>query len=185
MGFQSLYNKHKASIEERWLPIKIDVTLAEEPEKKISILKEAQQQAVKEIHDIEVKSTFITFLEMEIDRWKHTLSQNGSANAQGPVQRNETLNTGESKSHTTGESVEKINWRGTETQLVLLVDLLTREALLKSDRKWKMIEEHFLVQGKPTKSKNLSQSLENTLAGKTKDKETLKKIVSEVKKSED
>jgi len=81
--------------------------------------------------------------------------------------------------------LEKINWRGTETQLVLLVDLLTREALLKSDRKWKMIEEHFLVQGKPTKSKNLSQSLENTLAGKTKDAETLKKIVSEVKKQED
>ena len=81
--------------------------------------------------------------------------------------------------------LEKINWRGTETQLVLLVDLLIHEALLKSDRQWKMIEEHFLVQGKPTKSKNLSQSLENTLAGKTKDEETLKKIVSEVNKLED
>ena len=81
--------------------------------------------------------------------------------------------------------LEKINWRGTETQLVLLVDLLIHEALLKSDRQWKMIEEHFLVQGKPTKSKNLSQSLENTLAGKTKDEETLKKIVSEVQKLED
>ncbi len=81
--------------------------------------------------------------------------------------------------------LEKINWRGTETQLVLLVDLLTREALLKSDRKWKMIEEHFLVQGKPTKSKNLSQSLENTLAGKTKDEKTLKEIITEVKKLED
>ena len=79
----------------------------------------------------------------------------------------------------------KINWRGTETQLVLLVDLLIHEALLKSERLWKMIEEHFLVQGKPTKSKNLSQSLENTLAGKTKDEETLKKIVAEVKKLED
>ena len=81
--------------------------------------------------------------------------------------------------------LEKINWRGTETQLVLLVDLLIHEALLQSDRQWKMIEEHFLVQGKPTKSKNLFQSLENTLAGKTKDAETLKKIVSEVKKQED
>jgi hypothetical protein len=48
-----------------------------------------------------------------------------------------------------------------------------------------MIEEHFLVQGKPTKSKNLSQSLENTLAGKTKDEKTLKEIISEVKKLED
>ena len=81
--------------------------------------------------------------------------------------------------------LEKINWRGTETQLVLLVDLLIHEALLKSDRQWKMIEEHFLVQGKPTKSKNLSQSLENTLAGKTKDEKTLKEIISEVKKLED
>ena len=81
--------------------------------------------------------------------------------------------------------LEKINWRGTETQLVLLVDLLIHEALLKADRQWKMIEEHFLVHGKPTKSKNLFQSLENTLAGKTKDAETLKKIVSEVKKQED
>ena len=60
------------------------------------------------------------------------------------------------------EEAQKHNW-------FYMVDLLTREALLKSDRKWKMIEEHFLVQGKPTKSKNLSQSLENTLAGKTKD----------------
>ena len=81
--------------------------------------------------------------------------------------------------------LEKINWRGTETQLVLLFNLLTSEALLKSDRKWKMIEEHFLVQGKPTKSKNLSQSLENTLAGKTKDVKTLKEIISKVKKLED
>jgi len=81
--------------------------------------------------------------------------------------------------------LEKINWRGTETQLVLLVDLLIHEALLKSDRQWKMIEEHFLVQGKPTKSKNLSQSLENTLAGKTKDLKTLKEIISKVKKLED
>ena len=81
--------------------------------------------------------------------------------------------------------LEKINWGGTETQLVLLVDLLIREALLKSDRKWKMIEEHFLVQGKPTKSKNLSQSLENTLAGKTKDENTLKEIISKVKKLKD
>ena len=81
--------------------------------------------------------------------------------------------------------LEKINWRGTETQLVLLVDLLIHEALLKSDRQWKMIEEHFLVQGKPTKSKNLSQSLENTLAGKTKDVKIIKEIISKVKKLKD
>mgnify|MGYP000318349044 CR=1 FL=1 len=182
-----LYQKHETFIKERWLPISVEFMLQEGPEKKISFLKEAQQQASKEIQNIEEKSVFIGFLEIEILNIQNKLSKNGATKAQMTVQRNETLNTDEStqKAQNTWKPVEKINWKGTETQLVLLVDLLTQEALLKSDRKWKMIEEHFLVQGKPTKSKNLSQSLENTLAGKTKDVKTLKEIISEVKKLED
>ena len=183
-----LFEKHETFIKERWLPISVDLMLQEGPEKKISFLKEAQRQASKEIQNIEEKSVFIGFLEIEILNIQNKLSKNGSTNAQMTVQRNETLNTDEStqEGQYTGKTEpEKINWRGTETQLVLLVDLLTQEALLKSDRKWKTIEEHFLVQGKPTKSKNLSQSLENTLAGKTKDEKTLKEIISEVKKLED
>ena len=183
-----LIQKHEAFIKERWLPISVEFMLQEGPEKKISFLKEAQRQASKEIQNIEEKSAFIKFLEIEIRNIQNELSKNGSTKAQMPVQRNETLNTDEStqEGQYTGKTEpEKINWRGTETQLVLLVDLLTQEALLKSDRKWKMIEEHFLVQGKPTKSKNLSQSLENTLAGKTKDVKTLKEIISKVKKLED
>ena len=185
MSFENLYPKDQTFIEKRWQPIEIKLILEEDLEKKISIIREAKKRAANEIQNQDELRAFLEFLEGQLSWNQTSLDQNGSANAQGPVQRNETLNTGESKSHTTGESVEKINWRGTETQLVFLVDLLTQEALLKSDRKWKMIEEHFLVQGKPTKSRNLSQSLENTLAGKTKDKETLKKIVSEVKKLED
>ena len=180
-----LYEKHETFLKERWLPISVELLLLEGPEKKISFLKEAQQQASKEIQNIEEKSAFIRFMEIEILNIQNNLSKNGSTKAQMRAQSNETLNTGESKGHSTGEPVEKINWKGTETQLVLLVDLLTQEALLKSDRKWKTIEEHFLVQGKPTKSKNLSQSLENTLAGKTKDVKTLKEIISKVKKLED
>ena len=57
-----LYWKHKASIEERWLPISVDLMLLKGPEKKISFLKEAQQQASKEIQNIEEKSVFIVFL---------------------------------------------------------------------------------------------------------------------------
>ena len=182
-----LIQKHEAFIKERWLPISVDLMLQEGPEKKISFLKETQRQASKEIQNIEEKSAFIRFLEIEILNIQNKLSKNGSTKAQMTVQRNETLYTDEStqEAQNTWKPVEKINWKGTETQLVLLVDLLTQEALLKSDRKWKTIEEHFLVQGKPTKSKNLSQSLENTLAGKTKDEKTLKEIISEVKKLED
>jgi len=182
-----LFEKHETFIKERWLPISVDLMLLKGPEKKISFLKEAQRQASKEIQNIEEKSVFIGFLEIEILNIQNKLSKNGYTKAQMTVQRNETLNTDEStqEAQNTWKPVEKINWKGTETQLVLLVDLLTQEALLKSDRKWKTIEEHFLVQGKPTRSKNLSQSLENTLAGKTKDEKTLKEIISEVKKLED
>ena len=182
-----LYQKHEAFIKERWLPISVEFMLQEGPEKKISFLKEAQRQASKEIQNIEEKSAFMMSLEIKILNIQNKLSKNGSTKAQMPVQRNETLNTDEStqEAQNTWKPVEKINWRGTETQLVLLVDLLTQEALLKSDRKWKTIEEHFLVQGKPTKSKNLSQSLENTLAGKTKDVKIIKEIISKVKKLED
>ena len=185
MSFQERYEKHKNFIQERWLPISVKVMLEKDPKNKIIIIRAAQKQAAKEIQDIEVQSTFVEFLNWEIEYLQGPLNQEDSASPTQAHQRNETLNTGESKSHTTGESVEKINWRGTETQLVFLMDLLTQEALLRSDRKWKMIEEHFLVQGKPTKSKNLSQSLENTLAGKTKDESTLKEIISKVKKLED
>ena len=113
-----LYWKHETFIKERWLPINIKIMLEEDPEKKISIIRKTQKQAAKEIHDIEVKCTFIEYLEMEIDSWQRKLSQNSSAKAQEPVQSNETLNTGESKDQITGEQVEKINWQGTETQLV-------------------------------------------------------------------
>ena len=187
MSFENVYPKDQTFIEKRWQPIEIKLMLEEDLEKKISIIREAKKQAAKEIQDQDELHAFLELLEEQLLYYQACLNQNLSTKPQGPVQSNETLNTDKStqEAQNTWKAVEKINWRGTETQLVLLMDLLTREALLKSDRKWKMIEEHFLVQGKPTKSKNLSQSLENTLAGKTKDEETLKKIVSEVKKLED
>ena len=88
-----LYQKHEAFIKERRLPISVDLMLQEGPEKKIRFLKEAQQQASKEIQNIEEKSVFIRFLEIEILNIQNKLSKNGSTNAQMTVQRNETLNT--------------------------------------------------------------------------------------------
>ena len=189
MDFLDRYEKHETVIQKRWQPFSIEVleqNVLEGTSEIISILEKAKQSA-KEIHDQEEKFTYLEFIEDKLLWNQAILNQNLSTKPQGPVQSNETLNTDKStqEAQNTWKAVEKINWRGTETQLVLLVDLLIHEALLKSDRQWKMIEEHFLVQGKPTKSKNLFQSLENTLAGKTKDAETLKKIVSEVKKQED
>jgi len=189
MDFLDRYEKHETVIQKRWQPFSIEVleqNVLEGTSEIISILKKAKQSA-KEIHDQEEKFTYLEFIEDKLLWNQAILNQNLSTKPQGPVQSNETLNTDKStqEAQNTWKAVEKINWRGTETQLVLLMDLLTQEAYLKYDRKWKMVEEHFLVQGKPTKSKNLSQSLENTLAGKTKDLKTLKEIISKVNKLED
>ena len=95
MGLDSRDVFHRAFIEERWRQINVKVMLEEDPEKKISIIRKAQKQAAKEIHDIEVKSDFIEYLERQINSFiKATLSQNGSAKAQEPVQSNETQTIG-------------------------------------------------------------------------------------------
>jgi hypothetical protein len=178
--------KHEKFIRESWERYSLEFHMLNTSQEQFKLLKEAKQCFAEEKNiDSEAKSALMKWFNRNINHAEEYVIANGSASAPQSSQSNETLNTGESKGQITGKPVEKINWRGTETQLVLLVDLLTREALLKSDRKWKMIEEHFLVQGKPTKSKNLSQSLENTLAGKTKDVKTLKEIISKVKKLED
>jgi len=180
------FRKHEKFIRESWEHYSLEFHMLNTSQEQFKLLKEAKQCFAEEKNiDSEAKSALMKWFNRNITHAEEYVIANGSASAPQSSQSNETLNTGESKGQITGKPVEKINWRGTETQLVLYVDLLIQEALLKSDRKWKMIEEHFLVQGKPTKSKNLSQSLENTLAGKTKDEKTLKEIISEVKKLED
>ena len=185
MSFENRYRKHKTFIENRWQPIDVKVLLEEDPEKKISIIREAKKRAANEIQDQDKLLAFLEFLEGQLSWNQPSLDQNGSANAQGPVQRNETLNTGESKSHTTGEPVEKINWQGTETQLVFLMELLTQEGFLKSGRHWKMVEEHFLVKGKSLKPKQLSQTFQNMPVKGPRKAQILESILSQVSSLED
>ena len=185
MSFQERYEKHKNFIQERSLPFSVKVMLEKDPKNKISIIREAQKQAAKEIQDIEVQSTFIEFLEWEIKYLQGPPNQEGSASPTQAHQRNETLNTGESKSHTTGEPVEKINWQGTETQLVFLMELLTQEGFLKSGRHWKMVEEHFLVKGKSLKPKQLSQTFQNMPVKGPRKAQILESILSQVSSLED
>ena len=180
------FRKHEKFIRESWERYSLEFHMLNTSQEQFKLLKEAKQYFLEKKNiDSASQSALMKWFNRNINHAREYVIANGSASASQSSQSNETLNTGESKGQITGKPVEKINWRGTETQLVLYVDLLIQEALLKSDRKWKMIEEHFLVQGKPTKSKNLSQSLENTLAGKTKDVKTLKEIISKVKKLED
>ena len=53
MSFQNQHHRYKRRIDKHWAPVSIEVMLQEGPEKKISILKKAQQQAAKEILHLE------------------------------------------------------------------------------------------------------------------------------------
>ena len=156
-----LFEKHETFIKERWLPISVDLLLQEGPEKKISFLKEAQQQASKEIQNIEEKSVFIGFLEIEILNIQNKLSKNGSTKAQMRAQSNETLNTGER--HSTGEPVEKIDWEAGLAELTFMFEILFKNkevgcSMKQYKNRWALIAKHFTVKGEEITSKGLRQA---------------------------
>ena len=164
MSLQERYEKHKNFIQERWQPIDIKVLLQEDPEKKISIIKAAQKKAVKEIQDQDELHAFIEFLDGQIS-WNQTaLDQNGSANAQGPVQGNGTHNTDDSteeRQYAGKTEPEKINWMGTQTQLAHLVRLLIEKRFLEHGEHWKMTADHFTVKGKQISNQQIATAIGN------------------------
>ena len=156
-----LFEKHETFIKERWLPISVDLMLLKGPEKKISFLKEAQRQASKEIQNIEEKSVFIGFLEIEILNIQNKLSKNGSNKAQIRAQSNETLNTGER--HSTGEPVEKIDWEAGLAELTFMFEILFKNkeigcSMKQYKNRWALIAKHFTVKGEEITSKGLRQA---------------------------
>jgi len=154
-----LYQKHEAFIKERWLPLSVEFMLQEGPEKKISFLKEAQRQASKEIQNIEEKSAFIEFLEIKILNMQNKLSKNGSTKAQMPVQRNETLNTGDRTIEGIKSDNKKIQWTGTREELRSLFDLLYESGLLaESSDIPTLAQNHFYISGnKPIDRTNFAK----------------------------
>ena len=187
-----LYEKHETFLKERWLPISVELMLLEGPEKKISFLKEAQQQASKEIQNIEEKSVFIGFLENEILNIQNKLSKNGSTKAQMPAQSNETLNTGES--HSTGEPVEKIDWEAGLAELAFMFEILFKNeeigcSMKQYKKRWALIAKHFTVKGEDITSEGLrhafSQLKYNKMEGKPKDYDIYEKLLELAKEMKD
>ena len=185
-----LYQKHETFIKERWLPISVEFMLQEGPEKKISFLKEAQQQASKEIQNIEEKSAFIRFMEIEILNIQNNLSKNGSTKAQMRAQSNETLNTGESKGHSTGEPVEKIDWEAGLAELTFVFEILFKNkeigcSMKQYKKRWALIAKHFTVKGEDITNKDLIAAfsgLKNSKTGKPRNHEMYEDLLLLTKK---
>ena len=185
-----LYEKHETFLKERWLPISVELILLEGPEKKISFLKEAQQQASKEIQNIEEKSAFIRFMEIEILNIQNNLSKNGSTKAQMRVQSNETLNTGESKGQITGEPVEKIDWEAGLAELAFMFEILFKNeeigcSMKQYKKRWALVAKHFTVKGEEITNIDLKAAfsrLKNSKSGKPRNHEMYEDLLHLTKK---
>ena len=190
MSFENRYRKHKTFIENRWQPIDVKVLLEEDPEKKISIIREAKKRAANEIQDQDELHSFLEFLEGQLSWNQTSLDQNDSVNAQGPVQRNETLNTGESKAHTTGEPVEKIDWEAGLAELTYMFEILFKNeeigcSMKQYKKRWALIAKHFTVKGEDITNKDLIAAfsgLKNSKTGKPRNHEMYEDLLHLTKK---
>jgi len=190
MDFQERYRKHKTFIENRWQPIDVKVLSEEDPKKKVSIIIEAKKRAANEIQNQDELRAFLEFLEGQLSWYQTSPDQNDSANAQGPVQRNGTLNTGESKAHTTGEPVEKIDWEAGLAELTFMFEILFKNeeigcSMKQYKKRWALIAKHFTVKGEDITNKDLIAAfsgLKNSKTGKPRNHEMYEDLLLLTKK---
>ena len=159
MSFQNQHHRYKRRIDKHWAPVSIEVMLQEGPEKKISILKKAQQQAAKEILHLEEASAFIEFLESEIKKYQDELNNNDPSSTSQSAQSNEMLNTGKRTIEGIKSDNKKIQWTGTREELRSLFDLLYESGLLaeRSDIPT-LAQNHFYISGnKPIDKMNFAK----------------------------
>jgi hypothetical protein len=182
MSFQNQQHRYKRRIDKHWAPVSIEVMLQEGPEKKISILKKAQQQAAKEILHLEEASAFIEKLESEIKKYQDELNNNDPSSTSQSAQGNEP------QTRETAQ-VEKINLMGTQTQLAYLVRLLIEKRFLEHGEHWKMIADHYTVKGKQIGNQQIATAIGNVVNYNKESKpikaETLESIVKEISSLKD
>ena len=188
---ESFFKKHGKFITESWDRYSLEFHMLDTSQEQIKILQEAKQFFSQEKNiDREAKSALMKWFNRNINHAQEYVNANGSASASQSSQSNETLNTGESKGQYTGKTEpEKINWKGSQTQLAYLVQILLENGFIEHGDHWKMCAEHFLWQGKPIDNKKLAAAIGNVASfnkdGKPKKAEILESIVSDISNLED
>jgi hypothetical protein len=168
MSFQNQHHRYKRRIDKLWAPVSIEVMLQEGPEKKISILKKAKQQAAKEILHLEVASAFMEKLESEIKIYQDELNNNDPSSTSQTAQSDETLNTGESV------QIEKIDWEAGLVELTYMFEILFKNeeigcSMKQYQKRWALIAKHFTVKGKAITNIDLKSAfigIQNSKSGK-------------------
>ena len=159
MSFKNQHHRYKRRIDKLWAPVSIEVMLQDGPEKKISVLKKAQQQAAKEILHLEEASAFIEFLESEIKKYQDELNNNDPNSTSQSAQSNEMLNTGKRTIEGIKSDSKKIQWIGTLEELRSLFDLLYESGLLAEGSDIPTLaQNHFYISGnKPIDNKSFAK----------------------------
>jgi hypothetical protein len=185
MSFKNQHHRYKRRIDKHWAPVSIEVMLQEGPEKKISILKKAQQQAAKEILHLEEASAFIEFLESEIKKYQDELNNNDPNSTSQSAQSNELQTTEITQ-------VEKINWEAGLAELAFMFEILFRNpeigcSMNQYKSRWALIAKHFTVKGEEITSEGLRHAFSQLKINKNEGKpakhemyETLLKLSQEI-----
>jgi len=83
----------------------------------------------------------------------------------------------------------KINWKGTQTQLAYLVELLIKNKFLEYGEHWKMIAEHFTVEAEKIDNKQIATAIGNVKSSnksrKPRKAQIIESIVKETSSTED
>ena len=159
MSFKNQHHRYKRRIDKHWAPVSIEVMLQEGPEKKISVLKKAQQQAAKEILHLEEASAFMELLELEIKKYQDELNNNAPNSTSQSAQSNEMLNTGKRTIEGIKSDSKKIQWTGTKEELRSLFDVLFESGLLAEGSDIPTLaRNHFYIPGnKPFDNKSFAK----------------------------
>ena len=76
----------------------------------------------------------------------------------------------------------KINWKGTQTQLAYLVELLIKNKFLEYGEHWKMIAEHFTVEGEKINNKQIATAIGNVKSSNKSRKPRKAQIIESIVK---
>ena len=76
----------------------------------------------------------------------------------------------------------KINWKGTQTQLAYLVELLIKNKFLEYGEHWKMIAEHFTVEGEKIDNKQIATAIGNVKSSNKSRKPRKAQIIESIVK---
>ena len=188
---EPFFRKHEKFIRESWERYySLEFDMLNTSQEQFKLLKEAKQCfSQKKNIDREAKSILMKWFNRNINHAREYVISNGSASASQSSQSNETLNTGESKGQITGKPVEKINWKGTQTQLAYLVRLLIEKRFLEHGEHWKMIADHYTVKGKQIGNQQIATAIGNVVNYNKESKpikaETLESIVKEISSLKD